>query len=72
MILFPYPSVPLFHETGRELDSNELKFRFVDENLGGMSLANLFKSGDEVDDGDVRSRVMVGYEGEDEIDALGR
>lgn len=57
--------MPLFQEIGGGFDSNELKLRFVEENRGGRR----FKFEDEVE---VRSRVMVGNEGEDEIVEFGR
>lgn len=60
--------MPLFQEIGGGFDSNELKLRFVDEYRGGK-LPSRFKCEDEEE---VRSRVMVGNEGEDEIDEFGR
>lgn len=55
------------------MDSRELKFRFVVEYLGTkLPLPRRFRWDEDEDEEEVRSRVMVGYEGEDEIDGFGR
>lgn len=60
----------MLHEIGKELDSKELKLRFVVEYLGAK-LPSLFRW-DAADGFVVRSNVMVGKEGDDESDGFGR
>lgn len=67
----------MLQESGRGFDSNELKLRFVVEYRGGKWLSRLRwedeeDKEEETEELEVRSRVMVGNEGDDEIDEFGR
>lgn len=61
----------MLHERGNALDSRELKLRFCAVEYLGGKLLNLLRW-DEAFEDVVRSRVIVGSEGEDNSDEFGR